>query len=274
MSPHTARPVNTSSGPTGYSLPLSPSGRSSMITPPPWHFSGDVIMVDYRVDPDAVRAFLPPGLTLGPNPGAAAAVFADWQWCSDSGAELSTPERSQFKEFLLLLECAHEGRTMVRCPYAWVDQPVPMARGWVQGMPKQLGTIYQTRALPVGRAGTRKGTGERFHGSLSVFGERVARAEVACVEEVAELPSLHAVPLAHTRIFPPWLSDERPLEQLVASEVTDIETSRIWAGPADLELWREGLDADFGTLTPVEVGRGYVFSYAETLRGGRLLGGR
>ena len=28
-------------GPRGYSLPLSPSGEASMLTPPPWHFTGE-----------------------------------------------------------------------------------------------------------------------------------------------------------------------------------------------------------------------------------------
>ncbi|MFK8849617.1 acetoacetate decarboxylase family protein [Streptomyces sp. Ac-502] len=83
-------------GPVGYSLPLSPTGASSMLTPPPWHFSGEVVMVEYRVDPDAARRFLPPGLTPGADPGAAAAVFATWQWCSADGAELADPGRCQF----------------------------------------------------------------------------------------------------------------------------------------------------------------------------------
>lgn len=258
------------SSPTGYSLPLSPSGTSSMLTPPPWHFSGEVVMVDYRVDPRAARRFLPPGLDPGPDPGAAAAVFAFWQWCSDDGDELNEPLRSQFAEFLILLGCAFEGRPMARCPYAWVDQPVPMVRGWVQGMPKQSGSIHLSRSMSVGRAAPRRAPGGRFAGSVSVLGRRIASARVALDSGADAPPALHAVPLAHTLAFPRWVSADDPAGDLVASEVSDVTFSDVWTGAAELEM-EDVLDADFASLAPVEVGAGWVFEYAETLRGGRRL---
>jgi enduracididine biosynthesis enzyme MppR len=262
--------IDDQTGVVGYSLPLSPSGTSSMLTPPPWHFSGDVVMVDYRVDPAAAAAFLPPGLTAGPDPGAAAAVFAQWQWCSDSGAELADPGRAQFTEFLILLSCVHNGRTMARCPYAWVDQPVPLVRGWVQGMPKQFGEVHQTRLSPVGRAGPRLAADGRFDGTLSVHGRRSVEAAVTLERPGGAPPVLHTVPLVHTRTFPAWIPSDGAEHRLVCSEVVDVEFSEVWTGRADLRFF-DALDADFESLRPVEVGAGHVFSYAETLLGGRLL---
>jgi enduracididine biosynthesis enzyme MppR len=262
-------PSPRTAGPQGYSLPLSPSGKSSMITPPPWHFAGEVIMVEYRVDPDVAARFLPPELSLGADPGAAAAIFAEWQWCSEDGAELTDPQQCQFAEFLILIGCEYEGRPMARCPYAWVDSPVPMVRGWVQGMPKQFGAIHQTRLKTVGRAGPRFAPPGRFDGALSVHGKRVAEATVTLTGE-AEPPPLHTVPLVHTRLFPDWDASDQPVVQLVTSEVTGVEFSEVLTGPADLRLF-DALDADFASLAPVEIGAGYVFSYAETLCGGRLL---
>lgn len=256
---------------TGYSLPLSPAGTSSMLTPPPWHFTGEVVMVDYRVDPDAARRFLPPELDPGSDPGAAAAVFAEWQWCSDDGAERAEPGRSQFAEFLILLGCSYDARPMARCPYAWVDQAVPLVRGWIQGMPKQFGDIHQTRPAPVGIAGSRVGPGGRFDGTLSVHGRRVVEATVTLEEKASAPPPLHTVPLVHTKAFPAWVPSDSPARQLVSSEVTGVEFSEVWSGQADLRFF-DALDADFGLLRPVEVGAGHVFSYAETLTGGRLLG--
>src|SRR5262249_46464859 len=55
-------PVTARDGLRGYSLPLSPTGRSALVPAPPWHFSGEVVMVEYRAEPDAVAAFLPRGL--------------------------------------------------------------------------------------------------------------------------------------------------------------------------------------------------------------------
>ncbi|MCP2256438.1 acetoacetate decarboxylase [Streptoalloteichus tenebrarius] len=257
-------------GPTGYSLPLSPTGASAMLTPPPWHFSGDVIMVDYRVDPEAAARFLPPGLSLGADPGAAAAVFAEWQWCSESGEELDDPQRSQFTEFLILLACEYEGVPMARCPYAWVDSPVPMMRGWVQGMPKQFGSVHQTRPKSVGLAGPKPNAPGRHAGTLSVHGRRVAEMAVRAERRIEQPPLLHTVPLVHTRVFPTWTSSAPPVAELVSSEVTGVEFGEIWAGGAELRF-PSPLDDDFAGLAPVEIGQGYVFAYAETLCGGRLL---
>ncbi|RLK57997.1 enduracididine biosynthesis enzyme MppR [Actinokineospora cianjurensis] len=260
----------TRTGPGGYSLPLSPSGRSSMLTPPPWHFAGEVVMVDYRVDPDAAARFLPPELELGPDPGAAAAIWAQWQWCSESADELTSPRRCQFGEFLILLACEHRGRPMARCPFAWVDHPVPMVRGWVQGMPKQLGAIHQTRPMRVGSAGPRLGAAGRFDGTVAVEGRQIAEASVVVTEEAVQPPALHTVPLVHTRTFPAWLPGEQPLAQLVSSTVTDVEFSEVWSGSASLRLDGDAIP-DLGLLAPVAVGAGHVFGYAETLHGGSAL---
>ncbi|MCX5206941.1 enduracididine biosynthesis enzyme MppR [Streptomyces sp. NBC_00237] len=261
---------NTPTGPHGYSLPLSPSGTSSMLTPPPWHFSGDVVMVDYRVDPDAAARFLPPGLSLGADPGAAAAIFATWQWCSDSGEELTDPSRSQFSEFLILLGCDYDGNAMARAPYAWVDQPVPMVRGWVQGMPKQFGAVHQTISGLPGRAGSAKAPGGLFAGNLSVHGRRVVEASVTLTERVQQPPHLHDVPLVHSLVTPEWAAPATGPAPLTASEVGDVEFGEIWTGEARLDFF-DALDADFASLAPVEIGAGHVFSYAETLKGGRIL---
>lgn len=254
---------------TGYSLPLSPSGRASMLTPPPWHFTGEVIMIDYRVDPERAAGFLPLGLDPGDDPGAAAAVFASWQWCSDSGAELGDPVVNRFEEFLLLLGCRFDGRPMARCPFAWVDEAVPLVRGWVQGMPKQYGVIRQSRAGAVGRAAPRLAPGGRFCGVLSVAGRRVVEAAVTLTTPAEQLPALHTVPLAHSLTMPGWVAPAAP-PVLVASEVSDVEFGPVWSGTATLELL-DPLGPDLAELAPLSVTGGHVFSYAETLRGGRVL---
>lgn len=74
-------------GPVGFSLPLSPSGTSAMLTAPPWHFSGEIVLVDYRVDPAAARRFLPPELDLRPDP-------VPRPPCSRNGSGARSPVRS------------------------------------------------------------------------------------------------------------------------------------------------------------------------------------
>ena len=66
----------------GYSIPRTTTGDASLVPPPPWHYVGDFLVVDYWADPAACTALLPPGLEPHPDPGRCAAVFADWQSCS------------------------------------------------------------------------------------------------------------------------------------------------------------------------------------------------
>ncbi|TDC75600.1 acetoacetate decarboxylase family protein [Streptomyces hainanensis] len=263
------------SEPIGYSLPLSPSGKSSMVSEPPWHFSGNMLWIDYRVDPAAAVGFLPERLSPDVDAGAAAAVFSEWQWCSADGGELGDPVRCQFSEFLVLLGCRYGERAMARCPYAWVDSAVSLARGWIQGMPKQFGAIRMTRQIPIGVAGAGTRPGGRFAASLAVDDRRLVDAAVTLRELVDEPPALSRLPLVHSRVSPPWTAgDAASPAELVTSRVEGVAFSPVWSGSARLRFHADAmhdLDPDLARLVPRETGPGYYFSYAETLVGGESL---
>ena len=70
----------------GFTLPRSPLGLAAIDPPPPWHYSGDAVGVEYWADPNATAAFLPEGLS--PDADEPLAVLP----CSTSsrGATIST----------------------------------------------------------------------------------------------------------------------------------------------------------------------------------------
>ena len=69
---------------SNFYYPRTPSGKSAILPPVPWHYSGELITMEYRTDPSAVAALLPEGVTLADeDPGAVAAIWAEWQSCSD-----------------------------------------------------------------------------------------------------------------------------------------------------------------------------------------------
>ncbi len=252
----------------GYSFPLSPDGAASLLTPPPWRFAGSVLMVDFVADPAALARNLPSQLQVDPE-GRCAAVFAEWQWCSADAREISDPAASQFSEFLVLVGCNWGDRAVARAPFAWVDDVVSMTRGWVQGMPKQIGRIGLTRSFDVGDVTPRsRGVGSHY--------ARARDAESLLCEAVVEIaadgprdsppPPLHTVPLVHTRHDTPWAGDERS-DRLVLSEVTDVAFSAVRTGSAQLKFGDAPALTDF---SPIQVGAGHLFDYAETLIGGRL----
>jgi acetoacetate decarboxylase len=258
------------SGLRGYTLPLSPTGRSSIVGSPPWHFSGEILLVEYLADETAVREFLPPELRRGDVDGRAAAIFGDWQFCSDGGEELADPARSQHRELAIVVACSSEGEPAARCAFCWVDTDVSLVRGLIQGYPKKLGSIAMTRSFGIGRADAPLRRGSVFAATMSAGGHRLAEATVT-LEARTDPPALMLTPLVHTRRLPPWDPAQPPLEELVTGGSFDQTCGEVWSGPAELALYDSPTD-DLALLAPVEVGNGYRFSFAETLRGGRLLG--
>ncbi len=254
----------------GYSLPRTQTGRSSLVPAPPWHYSGDLLIVEYRMEPEVARAFLPPELDGGPDLGAAAAIFADWQSCSDSYEELLDPVRAQYKEFFVVLAAEYRGEPVTRCPFMWVDQGMPLVRGLVQGFPKKPGSIWMTRAVTVGKAGPRLEPGGRFGASLASFDRRLAEATLTLTGESAEGPTVNSPPLFNTRYFPEWEKGGDALAEHVWAGGEDREVSPIWEGDATLRFLESPAD-ELSLLAPLEVGKGFWLSFAYTVDGGRTV---
>ena len=260
--------VTTPHGLTGYSLPQTRTGRSSLVPPPPWHYSGDFLIVEFRTDPDAARALLPPELEPGDDLGSAAAIFVDWQSCSESGDELVDPVRAQYKEFFVVLAAEYRGEAVTRCPFMWVDQGMPLVRGLVQGFPKKPGSIWITRPVTVGKAGPRLEPGGRFGASLASYDRRLAEATLTLTGPSEEGPTVNSPPLWNTRLFPAWETDGDPLQEHVWAGGEDREISPIWEGDATLRFFESPAD-ELADVRPTEVGKGFWFSFGYTVTGGR-----
>ena len=100
---------------TGFMFPRSGTGRASLVPPPPWHYSGQMLTIEYRTDPQAVAELLPAPLELADDdPGAVAVIWADWQSCSGGFEELLDPVRSQYVETFVVVRCRYRGETYSR----------------------------------------------------------------------------------------------------------------------------------------------------------------
>ena len=51
----------------GFTAPKTPFGQAALTPPPPWHYAGDAVGVEFWTDPDATAATLPNGLTRDPK---------------------------------------------------------------------------------------------------------------------------------------------------------------------------------------------------------------
>jgi acetoacetate decarboxylase len=251
-------------GLTGYSLPLSPEGRASVIPAPPWHYVGDFLVIEYWAEPDAVAAVLPPGLKpYTDDPGRCAALFVDWQSCSDSGEELFDPVRSQYREFFIVVNAVLDGEHVTSCPYIWVDKDFALIRGWIQGFPKKLGSIQMTRSFGLDC----KAEGRTFAGTLAANDRRLAHGIVTPARESQSGPTHNDPPLINTRHFPRLAAgqhDRPAVHELVRARSRDRSISPIMEGDASLEL-HPAPNEEHTALAPVRMGKGFRFTFAYTV---------
>jgi acetoacetate decarboxylase len=252
----------------GYTTPRTPRGQASLVPPPPWHYVGDFLVVDFHADPEIAASLLPEGLDPHPDAGRCAAVFADWQSCSEHGDELLDPVRSHYREAYIVINALLDGEPVTTCPFIWVDQDFALARGWIQGFPKKLGEVWMTRVYPLAcRAAPGIAAGSQFGGTCSARGHRLARARVT-LERPSPEGSLHtAPPIVNVRHFPRLAAgrhDEPQVHELVRSRSRDRSVSEIWEGEASLELF-DAPGEEHTLLQPVSVDRGYRFTFAYTV---------
>jgi acetoacetate decarboxylase len=250
--------------PRGYSLPLSPGGTASVIPAPPWHYVGDFLVIEYWADPDAVADTLPPGLEpFAADPGRCAALFVDWQSCSDSGEELLDPVRGQYREFFIVTNAVLDGEQVTTCPYIWVDTDFALIRGWIQGFPKKLGEVHMTRSFGLDC----RAEGRTFAGTLSARGRLLATGTVT-PERVSDAgPTHNDPPLVNRRHFPRLAAGRHgdpAVDELVRAKSTNRSISEIREGPATLEL-HGAPGEEHDRLAPLRVGKGFRFQFAYTV---------
>lgn len=258
----------------GFSVPLTPSGKSSLVSPPPWHYSSDCMAIEYFTDPNAIAALLPPGLTVdSSSPGRAFLWFLDWQF-TGSDDELTDPARYQYREAFILVEAIFEGKPVNYCPYIFVDNDAAIARGWAQGFPKKHASVFQTRSFAApSPAAAPLAPGSRFGASVSAHGERIATARIQLEEKIADPRTVFNRPTVMRRYFPQLVAgrQDRPaVDELTMSLTDNLNIVDVWAGAAEVKI-PEVFGEEVHLIAPLRVGRGYRFGMSYSVTNLRVL---
>jgi acetoacetate decarboxylase len=260
--------------PHGFIFPRTATGDSSILPRMPWHYSGDLLTVEFRTDPARVADLLPDPLTVVPDdedPGAVAMIFADWQSCGPDFAELDDPIRAQYKEAFVVVRCMYQGTMYSRCVYIWVDKDFSMVRGHFQGYPKKLGSVWMTRPVTIGKAGPRVAAGGRFAGTVAYHDRRIVNAIVTLREPSDGNGFVNGHPMVHSRYMPRIEGDGTDsYSELVTMRYVDVEVGQAWRGDAEIELLPSPIE-ELSHMPVREVIGGYWRSVATTFAGGTTL---
>jgi acetoacetate decarboxylase len=257
-----------------FSVPITPQGKSALATLPPWHYSSDCLAIEYWADQKAIAALLPPGVTVDEKSGGRAFFwFLDWQF-TGSNDELTDPARYQYREAFVLVEAVFEGIPVNYCPYIFVDNDAAIARGWAQGFPKKLASVYQTRSFSAPSAAAAPlAKGSRFGASVSAHGERQATARIQLEEAVADPATVFNRPTTMRRYFPQLAADrqDKPaVNELTMSLTDNLAIVNVWSGSAELKL-PEVDGEDMHLVAPLRVGRGYRLGMSYSVTDLRIL---
>ena len=258
----------------GYVVPLTPQGASALTPPPPWHYSSDCLVVEYWGEPRAMAALLPSGVTLDEHSnGRAFCWFLDWQF-TGSHDELTDPARYQYREAFVLLEATFERTPINYCPFIFVDNDAALARGWAQGYPKKIGSIFQTRSFAApSPAAAPLAKGSRFGASMAAHGERLLTARVQLEEPVPNASAVFNRPTVMRRYFPrlvAGLQEQPAVDELTLSLTDNLAFADVWSGSAELSM-PEVRGEDLHLIAPLRVGRGYRLGMAYSVTDLRVL---
>lgn len=256
----------------GYTLPLTPQGHASLVESPPWHYGGEVMQLAFRTDERQARELIPPPLEMGPDPGKGLVWFVEWVSVSEANPELAftNPERTVYRECLVLIQCSFQGEPGYIVPYIWVDNDFTLMRGFVQGFPKRLGRIYQTKLSDLNpKIGGRR-AGTKMKGICEAHGDKIVEGSLTFARQ-AEPSELPPVKFYLTRHFPDIEDPSKPaIHELAVSEVANVSVADIWAGDAEVRFL-ESAGEEIAALRPVEILGGFYHSMGLTITGGRVI---
>ena len=262
----------------GYTRPFTPQGRASAIPALPWRFAGDLLLVHFRADPEALSALLPAPLEPSERPDEAF-LWSPHLRChpDDVAPETMNPGRTHYNVAVIGIPCRLQGRPTMYSAFQWGDRDWLVVVSWFLGACSKLAQIDQTGTHPMYAGGAQSGrVGTKLVRTVSRHGEKLVEirfsptrtTDAAALDFytsnlpltcMRHIPDLHVPPLGH-----PLVHD---LTQMV---MTDTRFGTVLAGDADLRFF-DADNEDLLPLQPTEVLGGYSIPMGFLLHGVRIV---
>jgi hypothetical protein len=262
----------------GFSRPFSPNGDTSLVAELPWKFAGDLLLIHFEADADALNAHLPKPLEPSKKIGQAF-LWSPNLVCYPVGLDpiLLNPLRTSYNVAVIGIPCRFNGVETMYSAYQWADKDWLLALSWFLGACSKLGVLEQsgTHAMLPGMEQD-LAVGSRLRRTVSRNGEKIIDMSFM-PERTIELQDmdfyLSSLPLTCERhipdcAFPPT---NKPLvHDLTQMVMSDTEFANILSGDARLEFFKAD-NENLMPMQPTKVLGGYWLPMGFTLDGIRSI---
>ena len=270
----------------GFTRPFSPLGQASAIPALPWQFAGDLLLVHFEADAQALNALLPEPLEPADRPGEAF-LWSPHLRChpADQRADELNPARTHYNVAVIGIPCKFQGKPSMFSAFQWGDRDWLVIVSWFLGACSKLAQIEQTGLHPMYRLGEDPGglLGASLVRTVSRHGEKLIEMKFQPEEyvppEALEFYTRN-LPLTCMRHFPDVEVPPRGrprVHDLAQMVMSGTQFGSMIRGSADLRFFA----ADNEELLPIQPKRvlgGYWLPMSFLLQGVRVvhdyLGGR
>lgn len=252
---------------------ITPSGRSSVVQAPPYHYGADYITVYFKSDPGKLQYFLPEPLKVAD--GSAVAYVSDFVCTvseNDSNAPFEDPAQTTYHEAAVGVRCTYKGSPGVYYPFMWVDRDWSLVRGWSLGYAKKLADdIHMTRLHKYTPRVSYYGVGTKLSAYCARHGSRILNLSLSITRKGTGKDLIPAPSVYAQRYFPANMEGQKSVNELVEIQKGNTQLGdEIWYGEGKVEFY-DSRNEEVVRIDPVKPLYGLAYQFGFTNYGSRVL---
>ena len=253
---------------TSFTLPITRSGKSQLVPPPPWIYAVEGIGVKVYFEPNKLRELVPPPLEIVEGEGFV--YIAKVYNASANRWEMlyEDPEATKYMEANVALKVKYNGNIYTYYPFMYVDKDLPLIRGFILGHPKKFAFISMSEFHKLLEGYNGPAPGVKMGGYALRNGKEIVRIKITLKEKVSQA-SIHFGPNVQFRRFPA-IQEGTDVYELIQFVSSDFKYGEIWKGDGELKL-NESVNDELGLLEISKIEGGYYFSWSFKLLGIKVL---
>jgi hypothetical protein len=247
--------------------PVTPSGKASMLdlmTEPSHRIVGDMTIISFDADHDAVREYTPEPLEVDGSGRVYLFNYEGWHYNDLMAKEFVSEKRLEYAESYFMVPCELDGETYYYMLYSWVNRDWLAFLGRHAGMPHKVSDVQFTHFHQADHEYNGLHGGARTFINVENLG-LVLRARVDFERQYApdELPvrwtNDYCPRHLGRRMFWDVCTSQPLVDDLVAHWADDMEMGPIWGGPAELTFY-DAENEEVLPFQPLNVNLGWQFS--------------